>query len=53
MLIDSKHPLLAALLNQKAGTRWVRYRRVELIGLAVLWYAVLLVGTLLRGIGGA
>ncbi len=42
---------LAALLNQVAGTRWVRYRRFELIGLLVLWYAVLLVGAWFGGIG--
>lgn len=44
--------LVAALLNQQAGTRWVKYRRFELIGLAVLWYLVLLGGALIGGFGG-
>lgn len=44
--------LLAALLNQMAGTRWVKYRKVELIGLMVLWYLVLLGGARLGGFFG-
>jgi hypothetical protein len=40
---------LAALFNQSAGSRWPRYQRVELLGLAALWYLVLFVGVLLLG----